>query len=259
MKQVFQILNILAFLAMVVTNYFAEAGKIAGETMNSVSVKYQTMFTPADYAFSIWGLIYFSLLGFVIFQARDLFKPNDRKNIALQINWWFCVSCLANIFWIISWLNEHLLLSVVIMSILLFSLIKIILNTRMELDDEPLSVIGFVWWPFSFYSGWITVALIANVAALLSTSGWDLLGLTEEFWTIIMIVVTGGINLWITWTRNMREFALVGAWALVAIAVANWNTSLYIVISSITVAATLLISSSIHGYKNRKTSPWKKL
>jgi len=63
----------------------------------------------------------------------------------------------------------------------------------------------------------------------------------------------------ITWTRNMREFALVGAWGLIAVAVANWNEHEAIVITGIATAAVLLVSSGIHGYKNRQTSPWKKL
>jgi hypothetical protein len=166
---------------------------------------------------------------------------------------------VANVLWIFAWLNEYLLGSVMIMLVLLFSLIKIILNTRMELDDEPLRVIAFLWWPFCFYSGWISVALIANISAYLTSLNWNGLGISEVTWTIIMILVAGIVNLLITWTRNMREFALVGVWALVAIAVANWNDYSSIVITSLVVAAILFISSSIHGYQNREYSPWKKL
>ncbi len=91
----------------------------------------------------------------------------------------------------------------------------------MELDDEPLSTIAFVWWPFSFYSGWITVALIANTAAWFTAIGWDGFGISEITWTIVVILVAMLINLIITWTRNMREFALVGAWGLLAVGIAN--------------------------------------
>lgn len=259
MKKILQILNVLAFLVVVAVNYFANTGAIAGETMASVSNKYENLFTPAGYAFSIWGLIYLSLFAFVIFQARDLFSRKHRADAVSQIKWWFIISCMANIFWIFAWLNEYLLLSMVIMIALLFSLVKIILNTRMELDDEPLAVIAFVWWPFSFYSGWISVALIANVAAYLTSINWNGFGISEVTWTIIMILIAGAINFAITWTRNMREFALVGVWALVAIGVANWGKESAVVTAALLVAAILFVSSSIHGYKNRQTSPWKKL
>lgn len=259
MKRTLQIVNIVAFLVMVAVNYFSNTGAIGGETMASVSQKYDNLFTPAGYAFSIWGLIYVSLFVFTIFQARDLFSNKNRSVVTGQIGWWFVVSCLANVLWIFAWLNEFLLLSVGIMILLLFSLVKIILNTRMELDDEPLPVIAFVWWPFSFYSGWISVALIANIAAYLTSVGWNGFGISEVTWTIIMILIAGLINLAITWTRNMREFALVGVWALAAIAVSNWDKESSIVMTALIVAAALFVSSSIHGYQNRETSPWKKL
>ena len=57
----------------------------------------------------------------------------------------------------------------------------------------------------------------------------------------------------------MREFALVGAWALVAIAVANWDVDSTVKIVSLVVAVILFISSSYHGFINRATSPIEKL
>lgn len=259
MKRALQILNLLVFLVMVAVNYYSNTGAIAGETMASVSQKFENLFTPAGYAFSIWGFIYIALFGFVIYQARDLFSTTHRADVVLQIGWWFIISCLANIFWIFAWLNEFLLLSTGLMLALLLSLVKIMVNTRMELDDEDLPVIAFVWWPFSFYSGWIAIALIANIAAYLTSVAWNGFGISEVSWTVIMILMAGAINLVITWTRNMREFALVGVWGLVAIAVANWEGNFMIVITALIVAAILLISSSIHAYLNRPYSPWKKL
>lgn len=259
MKRILQILNIIVFLIMVMVNYAASSGAINGNTISIISAQYENLFTPAGYAFSIWGLIYLGLFLFVIYQARDMFMNTRRFPVALKMGWWFIVSCTANIFWIFAWINEYLGLSVIIMAILLFALIMIIFNTRMELDDEPLSVIAFVWWPFSIYSGWITVAFIANMAAWLTSEAWDGFGFSEVIWTVVMIITAGIINLVITWTRNMREFALVGAWALVAIAVANWGQHQTIVISALTVSGILVISSGYHGYLNREFSPWKKL
>ncbi len=84
----------------------------------------------------------------------------------------------------------------------------------MELWDAPISVIAFLWWPFVIYSGWLTVACIANVTLYLTKIGWDGFGISPEIWTIIIISIATVLNLIVTWTRNMREFALVGAWTL---------------------------------------------
>ena len=255
MKRILPILNIVAFLLVVILNYFSNTGAINGETMGSVSAEYENLFTPAGYAFSIWGLIYFALAAFVVFQKVN----SDGRAEAGKIGWWFVITCILNITWIFAWLNHFTGLSVLIMLLLLFSLIMIILKTRMELDNASLSIIAFVWWPFSFYAGWITVALIANTAAWLTSLGWDGFGISEVTWTVIMIGAALVINLIITWTRNMREFALVGAWGLIAVGIANKGDHELIFLTAIIAAGILVLSSGIHGFKNRETSPWKQL
>jgi hypothetical protein len=46
---------------------------------------------------------------------------------------------------------------------------------------------GLIKAAFGVYLGWICIATIANVTALLVNAGWDALGLSEVTWTIIMI------------------------------------------------------------------------
>jgi FtsH-binding integral membrane protein len=102
------------------------------------------------------------------------------------------------------------------------------------------------------------VALIADIAAYLTKIKWNGFGISQISWAIIMIIIAGVLNIFITWKRNMREFALVGVWALVAISVANKSGEQTIVYSALIVAALIFISISIHAYKNRKENPWRK-
>jgi len=258
MKKTLQIANGFALVSTIIINYLSNTGVFNGKTVAQISGKYQNYFTPSGYAFSIWGLIYLGLLAFVIYTGRGLFKKVEDEWPVLEIGWWFVISCIANSCWVIAWLYDYTGLTVIIMIIMLISLVKIILNTRMELDDLPLKKIAFVWWPFCIYSGWISVALIADVAAYLTKINWNGFGITQIGWTILMICVAGILNLYITWKRNMREFAIVGVWALVAIAIANWNVAESLVISPFVVAIILFINIAIHGYINRETNPWKK-
>ncbi|MGN6249033.1 MAG: hypothetical protein ACTHNG_11795 [Ginsengibacter sp.] len=255
MKKVLQVSNIIALIITLVINYLSNTGIFNGNTMATVSARYQNYFTPAGYAFAIWGLIYLGLLAYVIYQAASLFKKTTDDWPVPQIGWWFVVSCAANSLWVFAWLYDYIGLSVVIMIVLLFSLIKIIWNTRMELDDLLFKKIAFVWWPFCLYSGWITVALIADIAAWLTKIQWNGFGISGSGWAIIMIIIAGIINLTVTWTRNMREYALVAVWALIAIAVANNGNAISVVYTAIIVAVILFISSGVHAYLNRKTLP----
>lgn len=257
MKRTLQIANGIALALTVVINYLSNTGIFNGNTMSSVSAKYQNLFTPAGYAFSIWGLIYLGLLAFVIYQGRSIFKKVIEDETVMQIGWWFVVSCVANSLWVVAWLYDFTGLSVIIMVALLFSLLMIVLKTSMELDDVPFKKLAFVWWPFSIYAGWVAVALIANMAAWLTKINWNGFGFSEIKWTISMIVIAGLVNLFITWNRNMREFAIVGVWALIAIAIENGNRNgaQSIIQTAVIVAAILLLSSGMHAYKNRKTLP----
>ena len=259
MKKNLQIANGIALVFTIVINYLSNDGIFNGATMKTVSDKYHNYFTPAGYAFSIWGLIYLGLLGFVFYTGRSLFKKNaggtqEQDEIVVKIGWWFFVSCLANSLWVVLWLYDYTGLSVLVMVLLLFSLLKIIINTRMELDFHPLKKYIFIFWPFAIYAGWISVALIANTAAWLTKTNWDGFGISGIAWCIIMIGVAGAINVFMVWKRNLREYAVTGIWALIAIAVSNKNEAHSIMYACYIVSAVLLFSIVISGAKNRKSS-----
>lgn len=243
--------NTIAFLVMVFINYLSNTGIFAGNTMADISTKYDNLFTPAGYAFSIWGLIYLALLGFVVYQGK-VFTRNaaeEEKEVLSIISWWFVVSCIANCLWIVSWLNDYIGVSVLVMAVLLISLFRVVVNTRMELSSASRRKKLLVWLPFSLYSGWVSVAFIANIAAYLTKANWNGFGISQLSWTLIMIIIAGLLHLLITWARNMREFALVGAWALVAIGIANRQQEELIVMSSFAIAGILILSSVIHALK----------
>lgn len=220
LKKYLPIANAIALILTIGVNYLSNAGLLNGNTMKVISDRYANYFTPSGYAFSIWGLIYLGLLGFVCYSIINR-KEAQISSIISKISWWFVVSCLANSFWVVAWLNDYLALSVMIMVILLISLIAIIARTKMELDAHPLKEYLFIYWPFAIYAGWITVALIANVSAYLTKTNWDGWGILEAYWAIGMIAVAGLVNIIMVLTRNLREFAAVGIWALFAISVTN--------------------------------------
>lgn len=127
----------------------------------------------------------------------------------------------------------------------------------MELDFHPVKKYLFIFWPFAIYTGWISVALIADIAAWLTKINWSGWGISQIAWAIVLIIVAGVLNIFITWNRNMREYSLVGVWALIAIAVANWDDEKSIVYVALIVTIIIFISMAIHGYKNRKTNQLK--
>jgi hypothetical protein len=171
-----------------------------------------------------------------------------------QMGPWLIIANLANGAWVWFWLTEQTGISVAMMWIILISLIVIIIRLNMERWDAPLPVIAWVWWPLCLYSGWIAVATIANIAAWLTKIGWEFL-FSDLVWTIIMVIVAALLNVFMILTRNMREFAIVGVWALLAIAIRHWGEIPSLQWTALVGAVVLLIAISIHGYRNRATSP----
>ena len=252
MKKTFQISNIIALLLTIAVNYLSSAGIFNGVTVADISDQYHNYFTPAGYAFSIWGVIYLGLLAFVIYTGKSLFsKDESNDEVVLKVGWWFVLSCIANSLWIVLWVNNILWATVLVMLFLLICLIKIILNLNMEMDYHPLKKYLLIYWPFAIYAGWVSVAFIADISAFLVKINWNGFGISPVIWTIIMIAIAGLLNLLVVWKRNLREFAIVGVWALIAIAVENFNSEKPIAYSAIIVAIIVFINIGISGAKSK--------
>lgn len=259
MKKFLQIGNSVALVSTIFINYLSNTGLMNGKTIGNVSDGIDSLFTPAGYAFSIWGFIYLLLIGFIFYQGRSLYKKDTEDEFVLSIGPWFIISCIANSAWVFLWIYGYTGLSCIFIFLILFSLIQIIIKNRMEIWDAPIKTIVFLWWPFVFYAGWVTVASIANVSTYLVKTGWDGFGIAPEIWTIVMIIIASIINITVIYTRNLREFASVGVWALIAIAVANFNDHQLIAYVAIAASAIILIISLVHASKNSSTNPFLKL
>lgn len=244
-----QIANGFFLVFTIIFNYLSNTGIFNGKTIANVSNQYQNLFTPAGYAFSIWGVIYLLLIGFVFYTGRSLFKPskNEADGFVEKIGWWFIISCIANCVWILTWLYGYTGLSVLVLLVSLISLLKILLEALTYHSGNAQK--WFINFPFQIYTGWVSVALIAAAAAWLKKIGWNGWEISEINWTIILIVIASIIHLFMTWKKNAPIFALVAVWALVAIAMANKEVSQEIYYTALIVAGILLISSSVKIFK----------
>ncbi|MBU2997773.1 tryptophan-rich sensory protein [Cellulophaga baltica] len=259
MKKKLAILNSVSVLFVILINYLSQALEFNNTTIGDISNKYDNLFTPEGYAFAIWGPIFLALIGYAIFQVKRAFFSDKKSDFIIQTGYWFAIANFLNAFWVLAFVYDYTGLSVLIMLGILFSLIKIILNTNMERWDAPIEVIALVWWPICVYSGWISVATIANTAAYFSKIGWQGGFLTEIQWTIAMIIIATIINLLITYKRNMREFGLVGIWALLAIFVRHSKDHTAIAYTALICAILIFIVTMSHAYINRKSGPTVKL
>ncbi|MEA4898203.1 tryptophan-rich sensory protein [Bacillota bacterium Meth-B3] len=221
---VLKIMVAVSFVAMVIVNYLAQMLPINGVTPGQVSDSMPNLFAPAGLTFSIWGLIYLSLAAFSVYQFG--FKKEYMQPALLdKVRTVFVISSLANIAWIFSWHYGNIVLSVFLMLALLLSLIFI----HMTLDKARLSKTDKVFYrlPFSLYFGWITVATVANITALLVRAGWDRFGWSEQAWAIIILLVAMAIGTATMVIRKDIAYGLVLVWAYTGILIKHISPSTF--------------------------------
>ena len=249
------ILNLLGFLGTIIINILANALPINDKTTGALSDQYPNLFVPTGLTFSIWGLIYILLAIFTIYQLRVIVrKDTQRSSFVEKIGPYFFVSSIANIGWIFAWHYEIVSLSLVLMFLILGCLIAIYVRLDIGKAASIKSEKYLVHLPFSIYLGWITIATIANVTALLVDLNWDRFGLGEQFWAVAVIAVGIAIALSVLFTRKDIFYCLVVDWALLGILIKRLavNDVLDNNVIIITIIGLVLISAGIIIQVKRK-------
>jgi hypothetical protein len=217
--------NLIAIIAAFGINVFANIAPVNGLSIGDISNRFfsEVQIIPANYAFAIWGLIYLGLISFGIYQVL----PAQRDNPHLrQIGYFLVLASLAQIVWIFLFEYQRFVLSLVAMLVILLPLIAIYWRLRIGEQRVSRQEKWLVHVPLSIYLAWISVATIVNVAIALYSLGWQGEPLSPEIWTVIMILVGGGIAATIARKRVDIAFPLVIIWAFIAIAVRQANQPL---------------------------------
>ncbi len=238
MKKVtsFLVLNTVLFALVIVINTLANALPINGLNTGQLSDRYPSLFTPAGFTFSVWGVLYLLQLSFVIVQFWI-----KQESYFKSLSQWFWVSCLANVTWILMWHYLFTLGSVLVMLLLLYSLARIFVllhAERMKSWQEEV----FVKLTFTFYLSWICVATIANIATLLIDLKWEGGFLSPAYWTLLMILIAAGVGLFISFKFKEPFFLLILMWAFFGI-YSKWNGTEHELIATVSKIAIVLLGT----------------
>lgn len=207
-------LNLVGFLGMVVVNYLANALPINNLNTGQLSDKYPNLFVPAGFTFSIWGVIYLLLGVFVFFSLKQAITGREVFPAFKAIGLLFFLTCLANAGWIFAWHYEQLLLSLLLMLTLLVLLIIIYQRLSRRPYEEKQHDRFPARLPFSIYLAWISVATVANTTAVLVGFGWNGFGLSQQFWTVVVLAIITILTLIFMLQKRDLLFGLTAIWAL---------------------------------------------
>jgi hypothetical protein len=248
-KLVLQISNIIAFVATVIINLLANALPLNGISTGELADAYPNLLVPAGYVFSIWFIIYVLIGLFAIYQAKDLFKSEKEELPFLdKIGPYFILAAVGNIAWIFFWHYQVFFLPLIAILVLFFSLLMIYQRLNIAVSDAPRNEKIFIHLPISVYFGWLTVATVAQITALLVEIGFPSFGILAEILTILVIAVLVLIGLLTIFTRRDIAYGLVLVWASVGIFVKQLALNLLIAIVGLIAAIIIGIGIIYTAY-----------
>lgn len=197
-----------------------------------------TLIAPASPAFSVWTVVYLGLAGYTVLHWFPAAASADRqRSLRLPV----AGTMLLNAAWILVVQAGWLWASVAVIAVLLALLSRvlvILMRSRASGLLERLLVDGSL----GIYLGWVCVAAAANVAAALTSSGFDGAGIDPRWWAVAVLVAVGGVGVALA-VRSKGRVAVAAAiaWGLAWIAVARWDGAPHSVPTAVAAGAAAVV------------------
>jgi len=217
-----QLITILFTLATIAINALANILPINGQNTGEISDRFDVLFVPAGYVFSIWGVIYLGWMLYAVYQALPAQADNAVLNRIAPYYW---LTSLANSAWILLWHYEQFVWTLPAMLVILGALIVIYTTLKRTEEFNAGGKLWFVTVPFSLYLGWVLYAVYQALSAQadnavlnriapyywltsLANSAWILLWHYEQFvWTLpAMLVILAALIVIYTTLKKSGEF-----------------------------------------------------
>lgn len=216
-----------AAMALAIAGAFLGSGAVVGTPVQDAAGGWLsadgTILAPGSGAFSIWSIIYLGLLLYAVVQ----FLPSRRQNVMhRRLRGWAAASGLLNALWLgvvqLGWLA----LSVVVIFALLATLCVILVILRRSPESNLLDRVA-VGGTFGLYLGWVSVAAVANVSALLAASGCTSFGLPVPVIAGVVLLAVAAIGVGTAiYSRGRLGPGLAMAWGLAWITVGRTDGGL---------------------------------
>lgn len=211
------LLHWLLLIVVLSVNALANILPINGFNTGQISSFYPNYFVPAGFTFGIWSIIYLLLIAYTVAFTYYHRKKEAYGEITAYLNKispLYLATCGLNAGWILAWHYLQMFASVALMLLFLIALITIFIRSIPHLPSMSRSRRLILHAPFVVYFGWISVATIANITAMLVYLKWDGGPLSGIQWSILLILIALVLGLYIAFRYQVISYELVIAWAL---------------------------------------------
>jgi hypothetical protein len=193
---------------------------IGGQSMREVTDRYDSLFVPAGYAFSIWGLIY---LAFIIYAIIQLLPAQKDKPVYDALAVPVIAINLLGLCWQFAFRYNQVSLSVLIIIVMLVAGMVLFIRAQQGVWTQHRN--PWLMVPASLFLGWISVATMANIALWLVAMGWQGGGISEGAWTMVLLAAALILSIFISIRYKNFIYPAVIAWATYAIFVSLQSES----------------------------------
>ena len=256
MKLVNILVTWIFLAAMIAANALANILPINQLNTGQISAFYPNYFVPAGFTFSIWGIIYLLLINYAISYTYFTVLSDKFPKVAAYlsvINKWFWVTCFLNASWILAWHYLWIWTSVLIMLLFLSTLIYIFITGKEKESSLNKTQSFLLYTPFLVYLGWISVATIANITALLVKIDWNGFGISPVTWSLIMMITATILAIFFIWVEKIASYSLVIMWALWGIRAARTDDAPFLNQAAL-VGLVLIFIVLVSGFIKKENS-----
>lgn len=211
-----------------------------GDTARLMDNASTPLITPAGYAFSIWGVICAGSVAYALYQLKPARNAELYRRIALPAAFVFAGFGA----WLYAAEQDWLWGTVLIFLGMGYGLYRVFgpLVRAERAGKLSFPEKAAVYVPFGLYAGWATVAIFANVAALIKFSGVSDVGMWGTVWQALILIAALGTSLWlIRRTQAATPYTVAILWAFVAVIVGTRESAAPLILTLFAGIATLLI------------------
>ncbi|MDQ2770151.1 MAG: hypothetical protein M3Y54_06595 [Bacteroidota bacterium] len=245
-------LTALAIVGAIAVNAYSVVRPFAGQTQAVVSAKYPTLLTPAGTAFSIWGVIFLSLL---LYAGWQLLPGQRQLSLPDALAKPLTLASLGLGGWVVAFAYELIVPSAGIMLLVLAATAVAYGRARRRIFAEAAPVLAGV--PFSLLLGWLSVAAVINFTIAIRALGWQTAEGASVTLTLGLIAAVVGLGLLMSRVFRDRVFPLVVAWALVWVWVARLREVPELGWAALIGATVVAIGGFVLARLGGRKTPWQ--
>ena len=180
-------------------------------TIGEITSNHPTYFTPANFAFGIWGLIY---MAFIVYGIVQLLPSQRNHTIYGQLSVMVIALNILLAVWIVAFTHLQFALSVVILGLALVVALILFIRAHRAVLYHNYNL--WLQLPFCLAASWLIVAFLAGLSLYLRTENVTFY-FGEGVMTILMILFAFLTGLFVSFRTFSLVFPAVIAWALFAI------------------------------------------